>query len=181
MIICSRSVRLQVSKEQQEAEGPQTSHQGGLQEGQERQGTLPSSPTSSLETNGRISDDQLDPANNKTILELQNEALAARAGEQNSNSTKGKSKGKRKAAALEADDSDSDSDALSSELSFDRRFFDFLRFRLSSSSSDALASLSESVSCFFRFFDLLFASDLDLDLDSDLRCERMSTARTIAR
>ena len=46
---------------------------------------------------------QLDPANNKTILDIQNEAAAARADQDKSSNRKGK----RKAAAME-DDSDSE-------------------------------------------------------------------------
>ncbi|KAM5532998.1 hypothetical protein V8D89_013340 [Ganoderma adspersum] len=60
------------------------------------------------EASKKAKKDKLDPANNKTILELQSEALAAREEEQRST----KSKGKRKAAILDNDDEDNDSDAM---------------------------------------------------------------------
>ncbi|RDX45875.1 SURF6-domain-containing protein [Lentinus brumalis] len=56
------------------------------------------------EASKKAKKDKLDPANNKTILDIQNEAAAARAGEDKASNRKGK----RKAAALENDDSDSD-------------------------------------------------------------------------
>lgn len=68
---------------------------------------------------------------------------------------------------LRESSSDSDSEPLSSELSFDRRFFDvfdFFLFFLFSSLSFPLSSLPESLSYFFRFFDL-FLDSFDLDFD----------------
>ncbi|EJF61728.1 SURF6-domain-containing protein [Dichomitus squalens LYAD-421 SS1] len=63
------------------------------------------------EASKKAKKDKLDPANNKTIIDLQNEALAARSDEQRGSSTR--SKGKRKAAALEEDDDTyADSDAM---------------------------------------------------------------------
>ncbi|KAI0698977.1 surfeit locus protein 6-domain-containing protein [Cerioporus squamosus] len=56
------------------------------------------------EASKKAKKDKLDPANNKTVLDIQNEAAAARAGEDKPSNRKGK----RKATALEEDDSDSD-------------------------------------------------------------------------
>lgn len=50
---------------------------------------------------------QLDPANIKTVLDIQNEALAHAKEDERS-----KRKGKRKASAMDADDSDVESDAM---------------------------------------------------------------------
>ncbi|KAI1782826.1 SURF6-domain-containing protein [Ganoderma leucocontextum] len=65
------------------------------------------------EATKRAKKDKLDPANNKTILELQNEALAVREDERKTT----KSKGKRKAAVQDEDEDDSDAMHLDAPMS----------------------------------------------------------------
>ncbi|KAH9854562.1 surfeit locus protein 6-domain-containing protein [Lenzites betulinus] len=69
------------------------------------------------EASKKAKKEKLDPANNKTVLEIQNEALAARADGASSKATA--AKGKRKAPAEDSDDSDSDAMHLDAPMSDD--------------------------------------------------------------
>lgn len=107
---------VEVHEEQQEAEGPQAGHQGCLEKGKEAEGNLtPSRIRTSLSI---IPIPQLDPANNKTVLEIQSEALAAREEGAEQKPTRAATKGKRKAPPSD-DESDSPNDEPMTEDDLD--------------------------------------------------------------
>lgn len=104
---------VQVPEAQQETKGPQAGYQGGVEEGQTRKGGLAPehtlyAPLKFLLT-PRASFFQLDPANHKSILDIQNEAYLKQ-----STSTKGKRK-----AATPASNTDEDDEGMTMDVDVD--------------------------------------------------------------